>query len=60
MKQYESPQPRVACGIAALFMTAATIGLMVVLPSKIEADSQAFAMIAVANAAAPNTCAGAR
>ena len=60
MNRYEPPQPRVACGIAALLMTAATIGLMVVLPSKMEADSQAFAMLAVANASTPNTCAGAR
>jgi hypothetical protein len=37
--RYEMALPRVACNLAALAMTAVTIGLLVVLPAKIETGS---------------------
>ena len=36
---YESSVSRVACGIAAVAMTAITIGVAVVMPAKMESDS---------------------
>jgi uncharacterized membrane protein YkgB len=50
MKRYESSIPRIACGIAAMVMTTITIGLLVVLPSTMEPDSQAFPTVQVAKA----------
>ena len=49
-------QPRMACGFAAMIMSAITIGLLVVLPSKMEPESQAFAMLTAASRDA-NPCA---
>jgi hypothetical protein len=40
VNRYESAIPRAACKIAATAMTAITIGLWVVLPAKLESDSQ--------------------
>jgi len=57
MIRYEPPQPRVALGLAALMMSAFTLGGLVVLPSKVEADSPAFALIEAADAATPAPCA---
>ena len=54
MNCYQPDEPRLALALAAMIMSALTIGLLVVLPSKMEPDSQAFAMIATANA---NPCA---
>lgn len=54
MNRYQPDEPRLALGLAAVIMSALTIGLLVVLPSKMEPDSQAFAMLATANA---NPCA---
>lgn len=48
MKRYESSIPRIACGIAAIAMTTITIGLLVVLPSTMEPDSQTFPTAQVA------------
>ena len=43
---YEPSTPRLAFAVAALAMTAITIGLLVVLPSKMEPESQMFVMLA--------------
>jgi hypothetical protein len=56
MKRYESSIPRVACAIGAMAMTAITIGLSVVLPSKMEPDSQTFVTLAVSKAFATTQC----
>ena len=46
MKRYESAIPRTACNIAAIAMTMITIGLLVVLPAKLEADGQSRTRVA--------------
>lgn len=46
MRSYESPAPRIACAFGALAMTALTIGTLVVLPSKMESDSELLAALA--------------
>jgi hypothetical protein len=46
MNSYQFPAPRKAFGLAAVVMTALTIGVLVVLPSRMESDSQAYAMLA--------------
>ena len=57
MNRYESLFPRVACGVAAVAMTAITIGVLVVLPSKMEPDSQAFALLEALSSVTVNPCA---
>ena len=57
MNRYEPTQPRIAFGFAAMIMAAITIGLLVVLPSKMEPESQEFAMLSAASSAATNPCA---
>jgi hypothetical protein len=42
-----------ALRLAALAMTTLTIGLLVVLPSRMEADSRAYAMFAASRAGEP-------
>ena len=49
MNRYEPPFPRVAFGFAAVAMTAITIGVLVVLPSKMEPESQEFALLRAAS-----------
>jgi hypothetical protein len=39
MRRYETLIPRVAWGIAAVAMTAITIGVSVVMPAKMDSDS---------------------
>jgi hypothetical protein len=39
MHRYETSTPRVALGIAAVAMTAITVGILVVMPARIEAIS---------------------
>ena len=56
MKRYESSVPRVACAIAAMAMTAITIGLLVVLPSTMEPDIQTFVTLATSKSLATRTC----
>ena len=51
MNRYEFPTPRVAFGFAALAMSALTIGVLVILPSRMESDSQAYALFAASRAA---------
>ena len=57
MNRYEPPFPRVTFGFAAVAMTAITIGVLVVLPSKMEPDSQAFALLGASNSVTVNPCA---
>jgi hypothetical protein len=56
MNCYQPTQPRLASGLAALFFSALTIDLLVVLPSKMEADSQAYGLLATANSATTASC----
>jgi hypothetical protein len=60
MKHYEPTCPRVASGFAAAIMTALTIGVLVVLPSKMEPDSRAFALLEASSSASANPCAAVR
>jgi hypothetical protein len=46
MYSYQPPVRRVAIGFAAVVMSALTIGVMVVLPSEIESESETGAVIA--------------
>ena len=50
MNRFDPSTPRTACSIAAIGMTALTIGLLVVAPAKI--DSGTLAVISVATAKA--------
>ena len=56
MKSYKSSTPRIACAIAAIGMTAITMGLLVVLPSAMEPDSQTFVMLASAKSLTTTRC----
>jgi hypothetical protein len=56
MNYYQPTQPRLVSGLASLFLSAVTIGVLVVLPSKMESESQAYAMLAKANAPATASC----
>jgi hypothetical protein len=49
MQSYEFPAPRLTFAFAAAAMTALTIGVFVVLPSQMESDSQAYAMLAASS-----------
>lgn len=57
MTRYEPHHPSVAFGIAALILTACTLGVLVVLPTKMEPDHQAFAMLCTGDSATANPCA---
>ena len=46
MLTYQSPAPRIACALAAVAMTVFTIGTLVVLPSRMEIDSELLAALA--------------
>ena len=46
MFRYQFQTPRFAFGVAAMAMTAVTIGALVVLPSRMESDGQTSAMAA--------------
>ena len=55
MQSYQFPTPRLTFAFAAAAMTAVTIGVLVVLPSQMESDSQAYAMLAASSKV--STCA---
>jgi hypothetical protein len=57
MNRYDPAAPRIAFGLAAMTMSAITIAVLVVLPSKMEPDSQAFAQLAGASSISANACA---
>jgi len=52
MNPYQPTTPRVMLSFAATAMTVLTIGVLVVLPSRMEPDSRAYAMFASARVAA--------
>jgi len=56
MTSYESGAPRVTCAIAAIAMTAITIGVMVALPAKMERDSQTIVALAMSQGAISKQC----
>jgi hypothetical protein len=56
MNRYDPGTPRLASGLAAIAMTAATFALLVVLPSKMEADSQEYVALATISAALSAPC----
>jgi hypothetical protein len=45
MHRYETSTPRVAFGITAVAMTAITIGVMVILPAKLDAEAHEPSML---------------
>jgi hypothetical protein len=53
MNRYEPLIPRVAFGIAAVAMTAITIGLSVVMPAKVDSDSREPRMLEALTVTAP-------
>ena len=53
MNRYEPLIPRVAFGIAAVAMTAITIGVSVVMPASIDSDSREPRVLAALKVTAP-------
>lgn len=53
MNRYENSTARTACGIAAIAMTAMTIGLLVVVPTKLDYGRMDVISLATAKAATP-------
>ena len=53
MNRYKPSIPRAACGIAAVAMTAITVGLLVVLPAKMESGSLEVRTLAASTVATP-------
>jgi hypothetical protein len=53
MNNFEIPTPRATIGIAAIAMTTLTLSLLVVLPSKMERESETFMMLATPKALGP-------
>ena len=53
MNRYETLIPRVAFSIAAVAMTGITIGVLVVIPAKMDSDSREPRMLAASNVATP-------
>ena len=49
MHRYETSTPRVAFGITAVAMTAITIGVLVVMPARMYADSHEPGVLAASN-----------
>lgn len=53
MNRFDNSTPRTACGIAAIAMTAVTLGLLVVAPTKIDSGSMDAISLATAKAVTP-------
>ena len=53
MNRYEPLVPRVALGIAAVAMTAITIAVSVIMPSKMDSDSREPRMLAASTVTTP-------
>ncbi len=53
MNHYEPSVPRVAFGIAAVAMTAITIGMSVIMPAKMDSYSREPRMLAASNVTIP-------
>ena len=56
MNRYDPGTPRLAFGLVAIAMTAATFVLLVVLPSKMEPDSREYFALATLTAALSAPC----
>jgi hypothetical protein len=56
MSRYDPGTPRLAVGMGAIAMTAATFGLLVVLPSQMEPDSQVYFALAALGGALNAPC----
>ena len=52
MIRFDPPVPRIGAGIAALAMSALTVGVMVILPSELEQNSRVLAVRVEARRAA--------
>ncbi|MBA3508147.1 MAG: hypothetical protein H0T80_20520 [Betaproteobacteria bacterium] len=50
MNRFDNSTPRTACGIAAVAMTAMTLGLLVVVPTKMDSGSRDAVSLATAKA----------
>ncbi len=53
MNRFDNSTPRIACGIAAVAMTAMTLGLLVVVPTKMDSGSRDAVSLATAKAVTP-------
>ena len=53
MNRYETSIRRIAFGIAAVAMTGITIGVLVVIPAKMDSDSREPRMLAASNVTTP-------
>jgi hypothetical protein len=53
MNRYKTPIPRVAFGLAAVAMTAITIGVSVVMPARMDSDSSEPRMLEALTVTAP-------
>jgi hypothetical protein len=53
VNRYEPSSPRVAFGIAAVAMTAITIGVSVVMPAKLDSDSREPRVLAALKVTGP-------
>ena len=53
MNRFDPSTPRTACGIAAIAMTAITIGVMVVMPTRMESGSPDVFALTAAKSATP-------
>ena len=60
MNSYDPAHPRFAIGLAAIIMSAITISVLVILPSKMEPESQAFSQLAALSSVGANPCAPAK
>jgi hypothetical protein len=54
MNGYESRIPRIAIGVAAIALSAITLGLTVFLPASVNSERYESALLAAAKAAAPS------
>ena len=55
MDRYETSIPRIACGIAAVAMTAITIGVSVILPARMATESSEPRTLAASKATTPQS-----
>lgn len=58
MSRYDPATPRLAFGVAAIAATAATLGLLVFLPSRMEPDSHVYLALAATTTTQQPRCEG--
>jgi hypothetical protein len=56
MTHHDPARPRMACGLVAIVLTAATFALLVVLPSTMGPDSPLYPVLAAAAEAGSGPC----